>query len=136
MLNSYPQIPHDKANVPMQGLPAPKVAFATYAAENATASSVISVTANTTIIEIGAQGTAAVMKWIPVTSTNPSVFSSVSGANFDHVIPKDTYRRFAMPIESMYQAPSSMVGANVQNGLYQRVAIKSIGVGSVLLTEY
>lgn len=137
MINPYPTIPRDKGGTPLQDFPAPKLALSAYASENSTASSVISVTHDTTAIEVAAVGGPAVVKWITQASTNPSVISIAGTANFDHVVPTGQVRKFAIPIEGpIYQAPSSMVGANRQNALYQRVAIKSIGIASVLLTEY
>lgn len=139
-VNPYKNLPHDKGNVPMQEFPAPYLAKARYTNENAVASSVISVSHDTTSIEITANGGAAVMRWVATSDTQGSVIG-VAGAtaNYDHVIPSNTMRRFAIPIESMYAAPSSMVGANRMNGLYQRVAIKSatlLGLSSVLLSEF
>lgn len=132
-------LPRDKDGAAMSQYPAPALALARNAAENATASSVISVTDNTTALEITAMTTAAVLRWVPVTETaavSPfaSVISAVSGANYDHVIPVSTMRRFVIPQE--VAGTASVVGANVQNGLYRRYAIKSIGVGSVLTAEY
>jgi len=45
-------------------------------------------------------------------------------------------RRFVIPIETRADQGSSAVGINRGEGLYQRVAIKSIGIASVLTTEY
>jgi len=137
--NPYVNLPVDKNGAVMQEFPATASVKAIYASENASTSSVITVTKDTTIIEVAAVGGPAVVRFVKVTDGTgaaTSVISAASGANFDHVIPTATYRRFALPIEGLYQAPSSMVGANTLNGLYQRVAIKSIGVASVLLTEY
>lgn len=111
---------------------------AMYNYENAGASSVITLTPDTTVLEIaaiGASPTGGVMRWVRTTDTQASVISAVGG-NFAHVIPNNQVRKFAVPIEGMYQAPSSMVGANIQNGLYRRVAIKSFGTASILVTEY
>ena len=77
------------------------------------------------------------MKWIDTGSTNPSVISIAGGtANFDHAIPTGTVRRFVIPIEARATQGASAVGINRGEGLYQRVAIKSIGIASVLTTEY
>lgn len=140
-VNPYPPLPRDKGQEAMQEYPSPKKALARYASENSSSSSVISVSHDTTAIEIAAVGGPAVMRWVPTTETAGvapagSIISAFTGSNFDHVISSGEIRRFAIPIESMYQAPSSMVGANRANGLYQRVAIKAVGVSSVLVTEY
>jgi hypothetical protein len=110
-----------------------------YVSENATASSVITLSQNTTAIEIAAGGSPAVMAWIPTNDTTASVIAIVGAtANYDHTIAANTVRRFVIPIESQSnsQGYSSMVGENRAYGLYQRVAFKSQGIASVLLSEY
>lgn len=143
--NPYKNLPVDKMGQPMQEFPAPYLANARYVNENGVASSVITVNDKTTSLEITANGGAAIMRWVPRTETaGVSPFGSVIGvagatANYDHVIPANTMRRFAIPIEVQYTAPSSMVGANTMNGLYQRFAIKSatlLGLSSVLTSEF
>ena len=138
--NPYKQLPRDKNEGIMQDFPAPFLSKARYTNENGVASSVISVSADTTTIEITANGGAAIMRWVASADTQGSVIGIAGAtANYDHVIPANTLRRFAIPIETTYQAPSSMVGANVQNGLYRRVAIKSaalLGLSSVLVSEF
>lgn len=112
---------------------------AMYAAENAAVSSVITLTPDTTSLEIAAIGAApagGAMRWVRVAETQASVITAAGTANFAHVIPANTVRRFAVPIEVMYQGASSLVGANIQNGLFRRVALKSFGVASVIVTEY
>lgn len=134
-MKSYAKaLPIDKDGSTMQQHPAPVLSLARSGGENATASSVITLTDNTTAIEVAAQSTAAAIRWVAANDTQASVVSAVSGTNYDHIIPANMMRRFVVPIESMPQ--SSTVGANVQNGLYKRVALKSIGVGSVLLAEF
>ena len=136
MINYAPNLPRDKDGAPLDHYPAPKLALARYAPENSSASSVISVSHDTTALEIAAVGGAAVMKWITTGNTNPSVISIAGGtANFDHVIPSGEVRRFVIPIESNPQT-GSIQGINREIGLYQRVAIKSIGVASVLTAEF
>src|SRR3990167_5276159 len=133
MSNYAPALARDKGGQPLIESPAPKLALATYAPENSSASSAISVTHDTTALEIAAVGGPAVMKWIATGNTNPSVISIAGGtANFDHVIPTGTVRKFVIPIEARATQASSMVGINRGEGLYQRLAIKSIGIASVL----
>lgn len=134
-LQYAPRLPIDAGGNSMQELPAPIKAKAVYASENSSTSSVISVTHNTTGVEVAAVGGAAVLRWIATSDTQASVISAAGSANFDHVIPTGTYRRFVLPIESQGN-PTSVQGINRANGLYQRIAIKSVGVSSVLLTEY
>lgn len=125
-------------NVGMTGLSAPYPATLAYSSENATASSVISLTSMATAIEIAAIGAPVVMKWIKSTDTQASVVSTASGANFDHVISSGSLRRFVVPIETNPNTFNSTgsLGPNPANGLYQRVAYKTIGAASVLTTEY
>ena len=108
---------------------------AVYSSENAVTSSVITLTPDTTAIEIGAAGNPVVMRWVRTADTQGSVTSGAA-SNAEHLVTTATVGKFAVPIETSYQAPSSMVGANILNGLYRRVAIKSWGVGSVLFSEF
>ena len=134
MANYAKSLPRDKDGAVMVEHPAPFLANARYASENSSTSSVITVNADTTAVEVAAVGGAAVIKWIATTNTNPSVISAAATANFDHVVGTGTVRRFVLPKES--GGTSSVAGANATNGLYRRVAIKSVGVASVLLTEF
>lgn len=135
-MNYAPRLPQDKNGNPMQEYPSPKLALTRYTGENATASSVISVTHNTTALEIAAVGGTAAMRWVTTGDTQASIVTIAGAtANYDHIIPSGTMRRFVIPIESNPQT-GSVQGINREIGLYQRVAIKSIGIASVLLTEF
>lgn len=127
--------------------PAPYKAVAQYLDENGSASSVISLTHNTTAIEIATQGTPAVMRWVPTTETAAvSPFASIiaiagATANFDFFVPANSVRRFVVPIETGVNTTvgatiTSVQGQNREYGLYQRVAYATQGVASVVLTEY
>lgn len=121
---------------PIQGSPFPARALARYVNENATASSVMTLTDDTTAVEIAAGGATAAMRWVTSGDTTASVVAIAgSTSNFDHVIPANTVRRFVVPIE-LSTRQASTVGMNVQNGLFKRVAFKSQGIGSVLLSEH
>lgn len=140
--------------VPQFDSPPPVRAVARSGITNAASSSVVSLSADTTAIEVAVVGTGgAVMKWISSTDTNPSVFSISSvGAtnppNYDHFIAPGRMRRFVVPVESFpsgafyYGSPStvavtSQVGANTENGLYRRIALVTAGgIASVMVTEY
>lgn len=136
MINYAPSLPREKNGEVLQGYPAPKLALARYAPENSSASSVISVSHNTTALEITAITNAAAMRWVATSDTQASVVTIAGGtANFDHIIPVGTVRRFVVPIESNPQS-GSVQGINRELGLYQRFAIKSIGIGSVLSAEF
>lgn len=131
-------LPTDGLMNTMQNYPAPLVAKAQYTRENASASSVVSLNANTTTIEIAAFGNGAAMKWITTGDTQASVFSSTIGANYDHILVTGEKYRFVVPIETYPTASvlATQAGANLRNGLYQRVAFKSFGAGSVMLSEF
>ncbi len=125
-------------NQPIYTAPPAYKALEQYTSENATASSVMTLTQDTTAIEIATGGAPAFMRWVATSDTQASVIA-VAGttANYDHVIPAATVRRFVVPIESgPNQGYSSMQGTNRAEGLFQRVAFKSAGAASVLMTEY
>ncbi len=130
----YTSLARGDDGMEFQNSPAPQTAVARYNAGSGV-SSVITVTDNTTTLEVGATGGAGVfLKWIGRTDT----IGSVTGANFDNFIPSNTVRRFAIPIET--RGTSSIVGANIQNGLYNRVAwfsaVGAAGASSVIASEY
>jgi hypothetical protein len=118
-----------------QNFPAPYTAVRRITSENATASSVITLNDNTVQLEIAAVGAPVAIKWIPTTDTQASVVT-IAGAtsNYDHVIPSGVVRQFAVPLET--RGTASIAGANIMNGLYQRVAWKTIGVGSIMSSEF
>ena len=142
-LNYAAGMPNGKNNMPIsQDTPAPFKAVEQYYAANGGTSSVVTLTENTTAIEVAAQGAAVVMRWVYVTDgtgANTSVISTpLANANFDHVVPANTQRRFVVPIEVQYSENpnNSVVGQNIANGLFKRLAFKNEGVGSVFVTEY
>lgn len=120
-------------NVPQYDAPAIASTVAIRGVDNATVSSVVTLTQDTTDVEVAAIGGAAIVKWVRTSDTQASVTSS----GFDYVVSKDTVRHFVVPIEAyVAQGYSSMQGANRENGLYQRLAFKSTGISSVYVTEY
>ncbi len=129
-------IPNDVTGNPIQGAGMLIPAIVSTVSENATASSVITLNDNTTDLEVAAIGSTGYLKWITRSDTTASVISSVGGqANFDVVIPSGTVRRLVIPRETIGSG-ASVVGANIQNGLYNRAAYKTGGIGSVLVTQY
>lgn len=128
--------PVGKNGVPLFNSPAPYKAVARYFVENGSASSVITLSANTTAIEIAAPATdrAVLMRWVATSDTQ----ASVTALNLDHVVPANTFRRFVVPVESQNASAGygSMVGANIDKGLFRRVAVITAGPGSVITTEY
>lgn len=137
-MSNYPKkIPKDQEGAPMTKYPSPFKAQARYYRDNGATSSVITLTDNTTQIEVGNSGTGGVIvRWVPVTETaGVSPFASVLTTNYDHYVPANAVREFVVPKE--VQGTSSIVGLNIQNGLYRRVAvIATSGPTSVLTTEY
>lgn len=135
MINYAKALPRDRSGEPMQQYPSPNRALSVNSSENNTVSSIITLTDNTTALEIAAVGVGAAFRWVATSDTQASVVAIAGAtANFDHIIPVTNVRRFVVPIESMPQ--TSIVGANKQNGLFNRIAIRSLGIGSVLTTEY
>ena len=129
----YKQLPKDGAMNPLQEFPTPFKAIVTRNRDSAIASSVISLSENTSTIEVLATGGPAFLRWVATTDTAGSVVSDGASSNFDNAIASNTVRRFAVPIER-FVAQASVVGLNRQYGLYQRVAL--IGAASVASTEY
>lgn len=127
-------IPNDQSGNDIQGaaMLVPAIVRTTY--ESATASSVVTVNDNTTDLEVAAVGATGFVKWITRGDTTASVISDAATANYDVVIPAGTVRRLVIPRETA--GTSSLVGANIANGLYNRVAWKTSGAGSILATQY
>lgn len=136
MANYTPELALDKNTHAYQNAPPPTSVVARYGSENASTSSVITLTHDTSLIEIAAVGGPAVMRWVRTADTQASIVSAASGANFTHVIGTGTVRQFTVPKESAGTSSASVQGVNRGEGLFQRVAYKSIGVASVLLSEF
>lgn len=100
--------------------------------ENAATSSVMAFNDNTTVIEVTALGTAAGLKW--ATNQATSVYTSILSENYDNIIPPNSTRIFVVP--RLTQAVNSIVGLNIQEGLFPAVALRSVGIGSVLVAQY
>ena len=137
--------PHDKNSDVMPMFPSPKRATSVTSLENAAVSSLIGLHENTTVIEITSINTPVAFRWIPVTETAAvapagSVITTVAGSNFDHAIATTHTRSFVVPIETMPTASvvalGFKAGPNLANGLYRRIAVKSTGVSSVLISQF
>ncbi len=125
------------------GTPPAVAAIGTTVADSTVAnSSILVLNQNTTAIEVAAAGGAAYIKWLSQSVVDSSVAgTSVIGsgatANFDHVIPASTYRRFVIPIVlNRPQGYSSFSGANRENGLYPNVAYVGAAASIVAITQY
>lgn len=119
--------------------PPPASTLAIYTKENAATSSVITLTQDTTAVEISASGSPAYIRWVRTGDGNgaaTSVLSSAAASNYDHVVNNGDTRYFIVPVEAVVaNGYSSMVGANRDNGLYRRLAFKTNAAGSVLVIE-
>lgn len=135
--NIYSQLPVDGTNEPLQNFASPKTAVSVTSGFGGI-SSVITLTDNTTTIEVaaisGTGGSGILLKWIAAGDTQ----ASVTAGNFDNSIPPNYYRQFAVPIEKAGVSGASVVGANVMNGLYKRVAFISHGTppASIFTAQY
>lgn len=136
MANYAKKLPRDKEGAAMTGTATPFKALARFYRDNGAASSIQTLTDNTTQVEVGNNGTGgAYIRWIPASETAAAPAGSVLSSNFDNFIPANTVRTFVVPIEGV--GTSSIVGANIQNGLYRRMAVGLVGgTGSVLTAEY
>lgn len=135
--NNVKSVPRDKGGEALQEFPPVALAQNQTTSENASVSSVITVTDNTVSLEVSAIGSAAAIRWVPRTDTQGSVIT-IAGAtsNYTHVVQSGQTRKFAIPQEIAGASQGSVVGINLQAGLYKRVAYKSMGVGSVLSVEF
>lgn len=124
----------DKNGNSLDSQPLPLKALTVVVSENATVSSVITLNDNTTDIEIAAVGAPAFIRWIGRGDTAGSVLSAAGTANYDAFLQANQTKRFIVPIEQL--GTSSIVGANIANGLYNRLAYKSAGTGSILSNQY
>lgn len=97
-----------------------------------TASSVITLNDKTTVLDVSAIGGAAangaiIGKWGS---------ASVTATNFDFFVQSGTTRTLVVPVS--VQGTSSVAGANVSNGLYNSVAVKTATAQStsIFTAEY
>ena len=67
--------------IPLWDCPPAVKSLEQYVYENGTASSVISLTHDTTAIEIGTGGTAAVMRWVTTSDTQASIIAIAGARN-------------------------------------------------------
>lgn len=123
------RIPTDASGNPMEGYPAAKRPEARIASHNTTVSSVITLTDNTTVLEVTASGGDVGIRWVASTDTQASIVTLGANINYDHIVNGGDTRRFVVPIEKA-GVTGSIVGANVLNGLYKRVAWISAGANA------
>lgn len=141
MATNYSQrLPRDRNDVPMTESLPPFPAIQVNVRETGVASSVWALNANTTAVLVTAVNGGAAIKWAGNQAT--SVFASVGGMSYDATLAPNESRLFSVPRSVMgtanwnaTQAPS-IVGLNISEGLFPAIAARSLGIGSVLLTEY
>lgn len=141
MAKNYSQrLPVDRDGTIMTESLPPFPAIQVNVRETGAASSVWALNANTTAVLVTAVGGGAAIKWAPNQAT--SVFASVGGMSYDATLAPNESRLFVVP-RSVMGIPNwnanqnpSIVGLNLSEGLYRGIATKSLGAGSVLLTEY
>ena len=135
-MNAYaPSTPKGKDEMPKVGYVPAKVALESNNDENASVSSVLAFTHDTTEIEVTAVGQGIAGTWAANQATSV-VTATGTGANFDFVVPSGETRRFVIPKETA-GSYASVQGVNRAEGLFTAIAFKTLaGNGSVLTSEY
>ena len=129
-----PKTPRGKDNNQKVGYPPANIALATSDDENASTSSVLAFTHNTTEVEVSAVGQGIAGRWAANQAT--SVVTATGSANFDFVVPSGETRRYVVPRETS-GSYASVQGVNRAEGLYTAIAFKTLaGNGSVLTIEF
>ena len=142
----YPETPQGKLGEVKIGYAPAKAALARTNKENASASSILLLTHDTTELEVAA-ATGSTLgiagKWLSQATVDSSVAgtSVITGAalgpNWDFIVPNGQIRRVVVPIATNVQTSGSVMGANRKYGLYPAVAFKTfVGTGSVLTAEF
>lgn len=141
-MNNYaPLVPRDKGGSLKCGYAPSKVANVTTNKENATASSILLLNANTTEIEVAAAGQNVAGKWltqavIDSSVAGTSVLTAAGSANFDFMVGTNTVRRFVVP-QVVKSHVASIAAVRDVYGLAPAVAFKTFaGAGSVLTVEH
>lgn len=108
-----------------------------------TTSSILILSQNTTGVEISAAGGPVAFKWLYKTTVDSSVaatsvITTGATADYDHIVPNNSYRRFVIPqAVNNPQGYGSFVGGNVENGLYTHIAYAGMPVASIIsITQY
>jgi hypothetical protein len=132
MASNYPHItPKDQSGETMQGYPAATVALQRTTAIPPVASSVISLSDGTTIIEVAALNGAVALKW----GSGSVIAVAGATANYDHIVPINTTRRFVVPIQKVPDH-NSVMGVNGANGLYNTLAVITMSSTLSAISEY
>lgn len=138
----YPPTPQGKLGELKIGYPPAEVALAAQNKENASASSILLLTHDTTELEVGAIGQWIAGKWLSQATVDSSVagtsvITAAGSANFDFTVAVNTLRRVDVPIATNVQTSGSVMGVNRKYGLYPAVAFKTLaGTGSVVTMQF
>lgn len=147
MTNLYVNpLPTDKNQNALQEFAAPVRAITSVMMiENDVVSSVLLLHPEATHVEVNAVGGPIAIRWVrstetPTVSPRGSVIASGLGANFDHMIPANSYRRFAVPRETGGVGPGGVANAGIGSvyGLYHRLGHINGGntPASILVVQY
>ncbi len=143
MSQNYAQMtPRDRGGYPRDHMVPAMVAKVRTNKENAAVSSILVIGHNTTELEVAAPNQHVALKWltqaiVDSSVAGTSVITATATGNWDHLVQKDTIRRFAIPISTFVQESTSVQGINRKLGLYPAVAYKTFaGNGSVLTGEF
>ena len=142
MRHIYPATPQGELGEVKVGYAPAKVALARQNKEDTAASSILLLTHDTTEMEVLAVGTTVAGKWLSQATVDSSVagtsvITAAATANYDFLVPVNTFRRVVVPIATNVQSSGSVMGVNRKFGLYPAVAFKSISTtGSVLTAEF
>ena len=140
--NYSPELPLGKmGEIKTNYVPA-KVALTAQNKENASASSILLLTHDTTEIEVTASGQNVAGKWlsqavVDSSVAGTSVLTAFGTANFDFMVSNNNTERYVVPIATTGQSSGSIMGVNRREGLYPAVAFKTFaGNGSVLTAQF
>lgn len=142
MSNYAPNTPISQSGVVKTNYPPAKVALARENKENASVSSILLLSHDTTEILVAAVGQGAAGKWLSRATVDSSVagtsvITAAGTANYDFVVPSGEARYFVVPISTNLPSSGSVMGVNRREGLYPAVAFKTLaGNGSVLTAEF
>src|SRR3990167_10080826 len=114
MINYGRPIAKDKNDQPYIPVYIPTSTLGSVNRENASASSVTTLTDMTSVIEVTAITTAVGIRWAVNQAT--SVITAATTANFDNIVPVNTTRLFVVP--RRVQAVPSLSGINSMEGLF------------------
>lgn len=142
MREIYPATPFGKQGEVKVGYAPALPALARQNKENASASSILLLTHNTTELEVAAVNQHIAGKWLSQSTIDSSVagtsvITAYNSGNWDFMVQTNTVKRVAVPIATNVQTSGSIMGANRKYGLYPAVAfITFAGNGSVLTAEF